>query len=364
MTTVLSHSQLNRALLARQMLLVRERMNLVKAIDRLVGLQAQVPRAPYISLWSRLDGFRRSELTRLIEERKVIRATMMRGTIHLVSRKDFIAFRNLIQPVLTQVARNAPELRKTRDVEAWLDHGRRILSEAPMTFDAFRKVLKKRAPDLDAASVSRAVQHYVALIRVPDGSPWSFKANAAFFPAELWLKEPLGVEATAAELILRYLAAFGPATVGDAQTWSGLRTLKPVFEALRPTLLTFRDEKGRELFDLKRAPRPPAETPAPVRFLPDFDNVILSHADRTRVIAKSHSDNLKSPNGIGVPTFLVDGLIAGRWKLTRDKTSATLELKAFVKLPASARDAVEEEGADLLAFMEPEAEKRRVRFAR
>lgn len=364
MTTVLSLPELNRALLARQLLLGRERVGIVKAIDRLAGLQAQVPRAPFISLWSRLDGFRRADLIRLIEERKVIRATMMRGTIHLMSRKDFIALRNLIQPVLTQVALTAPELRKTKDLETWLDYGRRILEETPMTFEAFREVLKERAPALDAAAVSRAVQHYLPLIRVPDGSPWSFKANAAFFPAEQWLKEPLGAQSTTAQLVLRYLAAFGPATVGDAQTWSGLRTLKPVFEALRSGLATFRDEKKRELFDLKRAPRPPADTKAPVRFLPDFDNLILSHADRSRVIAKSHSDNLKSPNGIGVPTFLVDGIIAGRWKIVRDKTSATLELKAFGKLPASARDELEAEGSELVAFVEPEADKRRVRFVR
>jgi hypothetical protein len=364
MTTVLSLPQLNRALLARQMLLAREQVPLVKAIDRLVGLQAQVPRAPFISLWSRLEKFRRADLVRLIEERKVIRATMMRGTIHLLSRKDFIAFRNLIQPVLTQVALNTPELRKTRHVEAWLEHGRNILGESPMTFDAFRKVLKLRAPGLDAAAVSRAVQHFVPLVRVPDGSPWSFKANAAFFPAERWLEEPLEPHSPVTELILRYLAAFGPATVADAQTWSGLRTLKPVFEELRPRLATFRDEKGRELFDLKRAPRPPGDTPAPVRFLPDFDNLILSHADRSRVIAKSHRDNLKSPNGIGVPTFLVDGIIAGRWKIVRDKTWAVLEMKGFGKVLSSARDALEAEGADLVAFVEPEAKNREVRFAR
>lgn len=364
MANVLTLPDLNRALLARQMLLGREPMGIVKAIDRLAGLQAQVPRAPFISLWSRLDGFRRADLVRLIEQRKVIRATMMRGTIHVMSRKDFIAFRHLIQPVLTQVALTAPELRKTKDLEAWLDHGRRILEERPMTFEAFRDILKERAPRLDAAAVSRAVQHYLPLIRVPDGSPWSFKANAAFIPAEQWLEEPVAAEATIAQLVLRYLAAFGPATVGDAQTWSGLRTLKPVFEALRPELATFRDEKGRELFDLKRAPRPPADTPAPVRFLPDYDNLILSHADRSRVIAKAHSDNLKSPNGIGVPTFLVDGIIAGRWKILRDKTAATLEMKAFVKLPASARDELETEGLALMAFVEPEADQRRVRFSR
>ena len=207
--SIVSRRDLSRATLARQMLLDRRQIAPLKAIEMLAGLQAQVPRAPFISLWSRLAGFKREDLSRLIHTRKAIRATMMRGTSHLMGRKDFIAFRNLIQPVLTQVAHAGGQM-KGIDIEARLEEGQRILEKAPRTFDAFRKALRETSPGVDDAAVARAVQFFLPLIRIPDDSPWSFKANAAFFPADAWLKQPLGPDATVGELMLRYLAAFGP----------------------------------------------------------------------------------------------------------------------------------------------------------
>jgi hypothetical protein len=363
--TVLSRLELNRATLARQMLLGHETVALPKAIEALAGLQAQVPRAPFISLWSRIAGFDRDELSRLIHARKVIRASTMRATIHLMSRRDFVTFRHLFQPVLEQTTRTSLQKRMDDiDVKARLAEGRRFLEAEPRGFDAFRRHLRAAEPDVDDEAVARVIQGFLPLVRVPDASPWTFKANAAFVPAETWLGEPLGTEATLAELMLRYLAAFGPATAADAQTWSGLRTLRPVFEALRPKLSVLRDWKGRELFDLKRAPRPPAETPAPVRFLPDYDNLLLSHADRSRAVTDDHYGRVKTPNMIGVPTFLVDGFVAGAWRIERAESAATLALQPFDKLSKAVKEELEEEGRRLVAFVEGEEAKFRFRLAR
>jgi hypothetical protein len=362
---VLSARDLNRATLARQMLLAREKVGPLKAIESVAGLQAQVPRAPFISLWSRIAGFGREDLARLIHTRRAIRASTMRATIHLMSRKDFVAYRHLFQPVLEQTTRTSLQRRMAGiDVEARSAEGRRFLDEEPRSFDAYKKALRAAEPDVDHEAVARVIQGFLRLVRVPDDSRWAFKANAAFAPAETWLGEPLGDDATLAGLMLRYLAAFGPATVADAQTWSGLKTLRPIFEELRPKLSVFRDASGRELFDLKRAPRPPAGTPAPVRFLPDYDNLLLSHADRTRVITDDHYGRVKTPNMIGFPTFLVDGFVAGTWRIERAGQIATLALRAFDRLDKAVKDELEDEGRALVAFVEGTDAKVQVRFVR
>jgi hypothetical protein len=364
-TPVLSPRELNRATLARQMLLVRRKVAPLKAIETLVGLQAQVPRAPFISLWSRLVGFETKDLAGLIYARKAIRASAMRATIHLMSRNDFIAFRRPIDPVLTQMTRTTLKGRiETIDIAARVAEGRRFLDEAPRGLDAYKKHLRALEPDTDHDAVARVIHGFLPLVRVPDDSRWAFKANAAFAPAETWLGQELGKGATVAEMMLRYLAAFGPATVADAQTWSGLRTLRPIFEELRPRLSVFRDDKGRELFDLKRAPRPDADMQAPIRFLPDYDNLLLSHADRRRVIDPGHLERVKTPNMIGVPTFLVEGFVAGAWRIERSGNRATLALKPFVRLGATTRDELEAEGRDLVAFVEGDGVAFRLRIER
>ena len=193
------------------------------------------------------------------------------------------------------------------------------------------------------------------LAAVPDGSPWGFGADPGFTIAEGWLSRPIDSQDRREDLVLRYLAAFGPATAADVQAWSGLAGLKEVLETLRPRLLTFRDSKKRVLYDLPEASRPAEETPAPVRFLPGFDNAILAHADRSRIIADEHRGRVTTKNLLVLPTILVDGFVAGTWKTTRTKQAATLTITPFTKLSASAKKQFAQEGERLLRFLEPDA---------
>jgi len=347
---------LNRATLARQMLLRREAVSPVRAVERLAGLQAQVPRPPFVGLWSRVEGFRREDLGRAIERQQIVRGTLMRGTLHLVSRKDYVRFRRTLQPMLTAGLRSILRDRiQDPDVAGAVDDARRWFDEEPRTFDALRAHLEQRFPGSDVRALAYAVRMELPLLQVPaTGERWAYPARAAFAVAESWLGERLAPGDAAESLVLRYLAAFGPASAADAQTWCGL-TLAPVVERLRSKLRTFRDERGRELFDLVDAPRPDAEEPAPIRFLPEWDNLLLSHADRSRVIADVHRPAIATANLRLPGTFLVDGFVAGLWVATRKKASATLELRPLTKLTRATRTALEGEGELLLRFLEPDA---------
>lgn len=347
---------LNRATLARQMLLRREAVSPVRAVERLAGLQAQVPRPPFVGLWSRVEGFRREDLGRAIERQQIVRGTLMRGTLHLVSRKDYVRFRRTLQPMLTAGLRSILRDRiQDPDVAGAVDDARRWFDEEPRTFDALRTHLEQRFPGSDVRALAYAVRMELPLLQVPAaGERWAYPARAAFAVAESWLGERLAPGDAAESLVLRYLAAFGPASAADAQMWCGL-TLAPVVERLRSKLRTFRDERGRELFDLVDAPRPDAEEPAPIRFLPEWDNLLLSHADRSRVIADVHRPAIATANLRLPGTFLVDGFVAGLWVATRKKASATLELRPLTKLTRATRTALEGEGELLLRFLEPDA---------
>jgi hypothetical protein len=191
----------------------------------------------------------------------------------------------------------------------------------------------------------------VPLVQVPPRGVWGRSGPAAHITAEAWLERPLDPAPSPEELVVRYLGAFGPATVKDVQTWSGLTRLGEVLGRLRPRLLSFCDERGRELFDLPDAPRPDPETPSAPRFLPEFDNLILSHADRTRVIADEYRKVIASRNGMVPATFLVDGFVRGTWKTERSRGRATLLIEPFEPLVERDRDALVEEGERLVRFM-------------
>lgn len=348
---------LNRALLARQMLLTRERTTALEAVARLAGMQAQVPRPPFVGLWTRLEGFERAHLHALLHERRVVRATAMRCTIHLLTADDFAAFRGALQPALTRAMRSAlAKVLDAMDVPTLEREGRRFFGEAPRTFDDFRKHLRGVPTTVDVRAIAYAVRTQVPLVQVPTDGTWTFPASANFTLADAWLGRPVPTEPSSPrDLVRRYLAAFGPATPRDAQIWSGLPALREVFEELRPELATFRDERGRELFDLTDAPRPADDAPAPVRFLPDYDNVILSHDDRARIIADEHRPLIVSRNLQVRATFLVDGFVAGAWKLARKKKTATLVIEPFVKIAKEVRAQLETEGEALLRFAEEDA---------
>ena len=356
---------LNRATLARQLLLARERMTPLRAIERLAGMQAQLPRPPFVGLWSRVEGFRREDLTRLLERRTALRATMMRGTLHLVSTRDYLRLRAPIQPALDRMGGSVLGDRAKRfDLDAVVDEARAFFEEAPRTFEALRVHLARRHPGEDLRAMAYAIRLRLPLVLVPTDSRWGHPAAADFAVAASWLGKPLATSTDLRPVVRRYLAAFGPATPADAQTWSGLGPLREVFEALRPELEVFRDERGRELFDLPDAPRPPEETPAPVRLLPEYDNLLLSHADRRRVIADEHRAAVATANLITLPTFLVDGFVAGTWRVTRKGRAATLTLAPFRPLGRKVRTELEAEAEPLLRFVEEDAQAFELRVAR
>lgn len=353
---------LNRATLARQMLLRREKATALRAIERLVGLQAQEARPPFIGLWSRLECFRRESLTVAIRQRRVVRTTAMRATLHLMGAKDYVRLRGALQPALSRPLQSALRRRAAGlDVEKLAARGRAFFDRRPATFEALREHLAKLDSRVDPRVMAYAVRTHLPLVQVPDESPWSYPAAADFAAAETWLGTRPETDETPDALVLRYLAAFGPATAADAQTWSGLSGLAEVFDRLRPKLRAVRDDSGRELFDLPKAPRPPPATPAPVRFLPDYDNLILSHADRRRVIADLHRGKVVTRNLRVLPTFLVDGFAAGTWKAERGKTSAALLIRPFDSLARKAQRELVEEGNKLLRFIEPDARTFEVR---
>ncbi|WP_437640460.1 winged helix DNA-binding domain-containing protein [Sorangium sp. So ce854] len=363
-TTTLTRRDLSRATLARQMLLSRERTTAVQGVERLVALQAQLARPPFIGLWSRLAGFRREELVQLARRREVVRAPFLRGTLHLVSAKDYLDLHPAIAPVLHAAVRSILRARADAlDIDRLVAEARAYFDEQPRTMDELRDHLARRHPDGDVRAMALAVRMHLPVVQVPTETAWGYPGTADFAPAASWLGKPFREEEGPRALVLRYLASFGPATATDVQAWSGLTRIKDVLQSLRERLCTFRDERGRELFDLPDAPRPPADTAAPVRFLPDYDNLLLAHDDRTRVIADEHRGRIVlSANLRILPTFLVDGFVAGTWTIERKKASATLLIAPFAALSREARGRLAEEGEALLRFVEEDAGVFDVRF--
>jgi Winged helix DNA-binding domain len=365
MGSPLTTVQLNRALLARQMLLTREDLPVPGAIARLVGLQAQLARPPFVGLWTRLQDFGRSDLLAPLHERQVVRVTAMRGTLHLMTASDYVGLRGALQPGLTKGAQAIlRDRQQSFDPVALEAEARSFFGGKPATFDALRNHLKTKDPAADERAMAYTMRMHLPLVQVPVDTSWGFPAASDFALAEDWLGTKVSVEPMPAhELVRRYLAAFGPATPGDAQAWSGLSGLRSVFEELRPNLVTFRDGRKRELFDLPEAPRPAEDEPAPVRFLPEFDNLVLSHDDRTRIMADEHRPKVTLKNLQVRATFLVDGFVAGTWKVERKKKVAALILEPFAKLAKPAVKALEQEGDALLRFAEEDAEAREVRLS-
>jgi hypothetical protein len=385
---VLSRRAVNRALLARQLLLDRPRLpgdgreraaQVVGTIEHLVGLQAQAPFPPYYGLHSRLDGFRPEDLAALITDRSVVRIALMRGTIHLVSARDCLPLRQLVQPVIERGLRGAfgKQLAGV-DRAALAAAGRRLVEAEPMTFSQLGQALAARWPDHPPAALAQAVRAFVPLVQIPPRAVWGRAGQSVHTSAEHWLGQPGSIpqargrpagQAALARLVTRYLGAFGPATVRDVQAWSGLTGLKAVLEQLRPSLVTFRDEQGAELFDLPTAPRPGEDAPAPPRLVAEFDNLVLSHAERARVISPDATRRIYTVNGVIPGTVLIDGFVTGMWRLDRSRDAATLTIELFGPEspesppgPPSVRDALAAEAGRVLAFGAP-GKTHHIRFA-
>ncbi|MEV1173259.1 winged helix DNA-binding domain-containing protein [Nonomuraea sp. NPDC049784] len=338
---MLTLRDLNRATLARQYLLDRHKGGVADIVHRLVGLQAQEPRPPYLGVWSRLEGFARDDLHGALHARTLVRATMWRATLHLVTAADFAAFRPVLEPVLAAAARRFDGL----DFDAVVAAADRLLAAGPMTFNELRPRLLEEFPGEYDRALGYAVRMLTPLIMVPTEDRWSFPRESAFGLPGI-PPSPAGVET----LIERYLAAFGPATPADVQTWSGLGGLKRIMSGM--DLERLEDFTGRELYDLPDAPRPDGAVPAPVRFLPDFDTLILGHADRTRVLAEEYKGLVATKNLRVKAVYLVDGFAAGTWQIKRTAKRAKLLISPFT---STSLDLLEEEGLRLLAFAEPDA---------
>lgn len=361
MATALTLRQLNRTTLARQMLLARHKIALPQAIARLVGLQAQVARPAFVGLWSRVQGATRDKIAALFHDRTIVRATMMRGTLHVVTKADYLQLRAAQQPDFDRtITAILGERLGGIEPARLLDVARKYFA-APHTFDEAREHLLERFPGLDERAMGYTVRLTLPLVQMPTDDPWAFPAQASFVSAQAWLRA-VPEDARAPDVIVRrYLEAYGPATVTDAQAWLGMQKLKPVFERLRPTLVSLRGPGRAELFDVPSAPAIDADAPAPVRFLPEWDNLLIGRGDE-RFLATAHRTAVFLPGLRVLPTFLVDGLVAGSWKIERKKTEATLALTPFGKIAKSVRAELEEEGEQLLAFVEPGAETRGVKI--
>jgi hypothetical protein len=346
---ILSTRRLNRALLARQLLLERSRGPLVKTVERSGGLQAQYAPSAYVGLWSRLEGFALADLTRALERRRLVQATLLRSTIHIVSAADYWPFAEAIR----------------RDRRDWWERThRRLLGDADIaaaTRRARRALAAGPRRREELVSLVGGTQAWngtdLDLVRVPPSGTWERRRADLYALADDWLGRPAISAATAREhLLRRYLAAFGPATLAEAANWAGVdvATFAPAAERL--PLRRFEDEQGRTLLDLRRAPLPDERTPAPARFLPTWDATLLVHARRTQILPEHFRPlvfDTKTPHS--VPTFLVDGVVAGTWLVERTKTKATLALTALDGYPRGSKTELRAEGERLVRLVEPDA---------
>jgi Winged helix DNA-binding domain len=366
---LLTRRQLNRALLERQWLLRRRAATAEQAIEHLIAIQAQEPPDPYTALWSRLENFRPEELSSLIESKRAVRApSMLRTTIHLLTTRDWLALRPVVQGVQEQGFRSSPFHRNLvgLDLDEVVAEGRRILDERPRSGNEVGKALAMRWPDRDVSSLGYAVRSLLPTVQLPPRGLWGRSGKPVLATAEYWLGESVGTDDAPDDMIRRYLAAWGPASVMDVQAWCWRTKLGEAFERLRPELRTFRDENGRELLDVMDGPLPDPDTPAPVRFFPIYDNAFLGYKDRSRVL---HDDAPWGGDPAAVDvfrwgSFAVDGFIVGGWKHENDRTSGRSTIVAMPVVPLSAesiRD-VEIEALALSEFLEPDATDRDVRL--
>lgn len=348
---MLSLRALNRALLARQWLLRRVRAPVADALEHLVGLQAQSPQPPYVGLWTRLADFRPEELSTMLSERAAVRIPLMRSTIHLVTASDCLALRPVVAPALEHDlvgSRHAPVVAGL-PVDELRAATRAALAEQPCTPMELGARLQQRWPDVPADSLAYVVRTLLPLVQIPPRGLWGRSGAPKLATAEDWIGRPVDGDKAPDRTVLRYLAAFGPATVADLQWWSGLPRQREVLDRLRPKLRTFRTEGGAELFDLPDAPRPAPDTTAPLKFLPQFDNILLSHADRTRIVTDEHRRRV-IVGGIVHGSVVVHGFVTGSWRIDAERGTGVLTVQPFTRWSRTTVAAAEREGGRLLAF--------------
>jgi hypothetical protein len=361
----LSLRELNRTTLGRQLLARRAALPATRAIERLVGMQAQLARPPFVGLWTRLDGFAREELAGAIDARTVVKATLLRGTLHLLTTADYLTFRAALQPVLTSALEAILKERDAHvDVPRVVDATREFMHDTPRSFAEITTLLTGLVRDGDPGALRYAVRTHLPMIQVPIDKPWKYPGNPRFALAEEWLGTPVPADSPQpVELVKRYLAAFGPASVKDMETWSYLPDLKSAFDALAPDLTHYCDERGRDVFDLPGLEIEPDDAPAPLRFLPEFDNLLLAHLDRTRVVPRPARSKVFLPGLRVAATVLIDGFVGATWTTERVKQTVTLNVAPLVPLSRTTRTELIQEGERLAHFVEPDARSVEVRIA-
>jgi len=338
---VLTQRELNRALLARQLLLERSSAALPRVLERVGGIQAQYAPSMYVGLWSRVADLERVALTRALERRSVVQATLMRTTIHLVSAADY-------WPLVLAVREGRREWWLTatkgridaREMSAAARRMRGHLADGPLR--------RKEIDELLGKDRGQALGLWLEMVRVPPSGTWERRRADLYGLAETWVRRPEITKGQALEhLARRYLGAFGPATAADVANWAGLKPAAVAPTLKRLALRRFRAEDGAELLDLPRAPLPAADTPAPVRFLPTWDATLLVHARRSGILPEDHRPKIfHTKNPQSVPTFLVDGEVAGTWR----HDSGRIAIEPFGRLDAATRRALDAEGRRLAEF--------------
>jgi Winged helix DNA-binding domain len=359
---VLDRRTLNRTLLARQLLLGRGRGTSLPLLEHLVGMQAQVPLDPYVGCWARLDNFDPEELAAALLERRAVRMTLFRATIHLVTRSDAQRLRPLMQDMLERLLASSPFARALTgvDLEPILAAGAASLAVKPQRLAELRDAFAERWPAHDADALAQAVRYLVPLVQVTPRGVWRQTLQTTFTTLERWLGPQTPEESPdERELVLRYFGAFGPASPTDLRVWSSLRNMKPAIERLRPELTSYRDERGRVLYDLPGGLFVDGSAPAPVRFLPQYDNLFLSHAERARTTETVRWDSSFAHHG----AVFVDGFLAGAWKLQRTRGCSTLAVQRRTTITRPATRDVREEAERLLAFLAADAPSRKLTIA-
>ncbi len=357
----LTHRDLNRATLARQMLLERSDTTIVGAVEFLGGLQSQQTHDPYIGLWSRLAGFRHEDLTALILDRTLNRATTMRGTLHLHTADDLLGFRALVAPFLAaQWKSNFLRRFGTEDAASVRRAGVALLDKGPMTSGALGKALHQAFPTAEPLALATQIQLHETLVQIPPTRIWGNNAAPLLARVENWLPPPYDRPLSRETLVRRYLRAWGPASVNDMAIWCRRTRLGTEFEALRDELVTFTDEDGRTLYDFPDAPRPDAATPAPVRFLPLYDNVYLGYDNRRRMLSEATASMINMFEYFKA-AVLIDGTVNAGWVINDRKGEAEIEVELHRAITKAERRDLEAEGLRFLEFIRPDAPSRAVR---
>ncbi len=349
---VLTRRTLNRTLLARQGLLEVSALPVTSAIEQVVGLQAQVPADPYLSLRARLRGFVPSALEGLVLERSALRLGLFRGTLHLVTARDALGIRPLMQEDAVRSFRSSPFARRLEgvDLDGVLRAGIDLLEERPLSLVELGAALSRRWPSADADALAYAIRILVPVVQVPPRGLWQRTGAPRITTLAGWLGGDREERTTREDVVVRYLRAFGPATIADMRTWSGLTALAATVGGMRDQLRTYRDEAGRVLVDAEDGLLADAEVPAPVRFLGEYDNVFLAHADRSRITGILRWGAAYARKR----AFFVDGYLAGAWRVDTSRGAVVLTVEQAAPLSAVARDEVAAEASAVVSFVAPD----------